>query len=752
MQGRTEALSAGIALATHRRNIVQRCRAAFLLAALVGAIVGCGASDVGSDGTEQDATRAGGSPPSPPPGTLTVTLSVSPTSITTGGSSTLTWSTTNATGCTASANPAVVGWSGSVGISGNQSSGALTATTDFTLTCSGASGSTGQTVTVTVVPPPPTVTLSANPTTITSGASSTLSWSATNATDCTASANPAVAGWSGSVGISGSQSSGALTATTNFTLTCSGAGGSAGQTVSVTVGPSGTPTVTLSASPTIIESDASSTLNWSTTNATGCTASANPAVAGWSGSKGISGSQSSGVLTATTDFTLTCSGASGSAGQTVTVTVLPPPPPPVANTYFVAPTGSNANTCAAAQSSLFAKQTIQGGLACLAPGSTLIIRDGTYSGSGNALTNIPNGSPGNYITIKAESEGNVIITAGLSMSHTDAYQVFQGLRFQSASEKTIVGNHLKFFRNEFKGGCSSGNCTNTTVGTNSFNDTADILFEDNWWHGSGGRYNLLIYNANRVVVRRGVIRHDGGWSDTKGDPEAGLNFYNSTNCSAQNVVILDSNLNYQEWQSAFYSVHNSASPNANTNNSWLGIISLNNLSGSTGAGLRFDGDASQSGHVVQNAVLWDANWGMNVAFTSSVGVTASRLTIGKTSGSGTAIGGDSGGTKSFTNVRLFGMSVSDVTVTNTVTGLPTYLPLQLAGIGADIVNRIGTTGTLQGELGWNTDTGQLLWPFPNEARIKKEMCTDAGVSRGFCSDALSLTNYIMDYLGNGNPF
>jgi chitodextrinase len=427
--------------------------------------------------------------------------------------------------------------------------------------------------------------------------------------------------------------------------------------------------------------------------------------------------------------------------------------PPVAGTYYVAADGSNSNTCASAQNALTAKLTIQAGFGCLAPGDSLVIRDGTYSGSANAISGVPNGSPGNYITIKAENEGNVIIIAGLNLDHTNSYLIFQGLRFQNAGDKTIVGNHLKFFRNEFKGGCPSGNCANTTVGTNDFNDTGDILFEDNWWHGLGGRYNLLIYNANRVVVRRAVIRHDGGWTDTKGDPEAGLNFYNSTNCSAQNVTILDSNLAYDTWQSAFYSVHNSASPNANTNNSWLGIIALNNLSGSDGAGLRFDGDASQSSHVVQDAVLWDANWGMNVAFTSSVGVTASRLTIGKSSGSGTGIDGGSGGTKTISNVRFFGMGAgSGVTVTNTVTGKPTFLTQQLAGVGADIVNRIGTAETFQGDTGWNVDTGLLLWPFPNEARIKKEMCTDAGVTRGFCSDPVSLTNYIMNYLGNGDPY
>ena len=219
---------------------------------------------------------------------------------------------------------------------------------------------------------------------------------------------------------------------------------------------------------------------------------------------------------------------------------------------FVAINGSDANSCVAAQSGTTPKQTIQAGLACLAAGDTLTLRDGTYLGAANALTNLPNGAAGSPITIQAENEGNVILAAGLSMSNTDAYLVFQGLRFQDSIGRTILGNHLKFFRNEFKGGCPSGNCAATTVGSNDVNDTADILFEDNWFHGRGGRYNLLVYNANRVVVRRGVIRHDAGWTDTKGDPEAGLNYYNSSNCSAQNVLILDNDLPYVSWQGAFY--------------------------------------------------------------------------------------------------------------------------------------------------------------------------------------------------------
>ena len=48
--------------------------------------------------------------------------------------------------------------------------------------------------------------LDAGPSAITSGSSSTLTWSATNATSCTASGS-----WSGAMPVSGSQSTGPLT-------------------------------------------------------------------------------------------------------------------------------------------------------------------------------------------------------------------------------------------------------------------------------------------------------------------------------------------------------------------------------------------------------------------------------------------------------------------------------------------------------------------------------------------------------------
>lgn len=76
----------------------------------------------------------------PPP---TVTLTAVPTDVTSGGSSTLTWTSTGATSCVASGQ-----WSGSRAVSGSQSVGPLAVESTFTLTCSGAGGSTTRSATV----------------------------------------------------------------------------------------------------------------------------------------------------------------------------------------------------------------------------------------------------------------------------------------------------------------------------------------------------------------------------------------------------------------------------------------------------------------------------------------------------------------------------------------------------------------------------------------------------------------------------
>ena len=268
-----------------------KCLIAHVIVAL--AATACGKSPVG----------AGESAP-------TVSLSATPASVASGGSATLTWSSTNVTSCTASG-----GWSGGRALFGGpESTGPLATSASYALDCSGPRGSASASATVNVSP---TVSISANPTSVASGGSSMLTWSSTNATSCVASG-----AWSGAVAISGNQSVGPLTASSTYSLTCTGAGGSTSASATVAVSgappPPPAPTVSLTANPSSVASGGSSMLTWSSTNATSCAASG-----AWSGSKALSNStgESTGALTTTSTFTLACTGAGGSASGSATVTV-----------------------------------------------------------------------------------------------------------------------------------------------------------------------------------------------------------------------------------------------------------------------------------------------------------------------------------------------------------------------------------------------------------------------------------------------
>jgi dienelactone hydrolase len=156
----------------------------------------------------------------------TVSLAASPASISSGANSTLTWSSTNATGCTSTG-----AWSGARATSGTLSV-TPTATSTYTLYCSGAGGnSSPQSATVTVsTAAAPTLSFSASPATIVSGANSTLTWSSTNASTCNASG-----AWSGTKATSGTFTTPALAVATTYTLGCTGAGGTASKTVTVSL-------------------------------------------------------------------------------------------------------------------------------------------------------------------------------------------------------------------------------------------------------------------------------------------------------------------------------------------------------------------------------------------------------------------------------------------------------------------------------------------------------------------------------------
>ena len=240
-------------------------------------------------------------------GAVTATLGANPNSIALGGSSELTWGSTNATSCTASSveDPS---WSGARAVSGGSVNVSPTVNATYTLVCSGPGGASSAPANVTVsVGPAPTAQLSATPPAIAPGGSSTLDWSSTGATSCAGVGFSTAGAPAGSVEVTPS-------ATTNYSVTCTGAGGATSPAANATVTVGSAVTATLAAGPDTIALGGSSTLTWGSANATSCI-----------GTGFDTGSQASGSVqvspTATTNYSVVCSGAGGATSPAANATV-----------------------------------------------------------------------------------------------------------------------------------------------------------------------------------------------------------------------------------------------------------------------------------------------------------------------------------------------------------------------------------------------------------------------------------------------
>ncbi len=254
------------------------------------------------------------------------TLALTATSIPLGKSATLTWSSIHATSCTASG-----GWSGAQAVGGSVVlTPSAAGTQTYTLTCANAFGtsaaaSTTLTATSGAVPETPNLNLASSSVAV--GKSTTIAWDSDGATSCTASGS-----WSGTLAPRGSMTiEPTAVGTETFTLTCSNLGGaSAPASVVLTVTPAlkvpAAPTLTLGATST--PADTTTTVAWTSVNATSCTSSGNTNAlsAGWfSGTVSPSGTFSvTPVATGTYTYTLFCTNAAGNSPTTAaTLTVTP---------------------------------------------------------------------------------------------------------------------------------------------------------------------------------------------------------------------------------------------------------------------------------------------------------------------------------------------------------------------------------------------------------------------------------------------
>ncbi|VAW64065.1 hypothetical protein MNBD_GAMMA11-57, partial [hydrothermal vent metagenome] len=422
--------------------------------------------------------------------------------------------------------------------------------------------------------------------------------------------------------------------------------------------------------------------------------------------------------------------------------------------------------------------------------------------SSSTLRTPPSGSNGAYTIIKAENDGNVVINKRLFLKDPAHHIQFEGLKWKGPYQDIITGNNIKVFRCAFEGGPSGGNTTNVNIGSSDF-ETKNILIEDSWFYGPGGRYTLLIIWSSDVIIRRTAIRHDGGWNmDNNFTPESGITIYNSARVQLQNVIVLDSiTTSYNDsgspknFTAAFYNVSNKANRYKDTR--IVGSISFNNIR----KAFAYDDSSNKQNAIIENCAAWrpdDATGyfaGSALTIASKDNVVARNLTLINST--------DISKKKTTTAVANWGsnssLSIKNSIVTNASKGFKgvsesfnvcdaidkqgcnsengkNYNPqqnglkyitrieegsrLQTDGegggvVGATIINRIGKSGTLYGETDFDILLDEPLWPWPNEAVIGKDFCsiTVPGLAaRGLCSSGgKTLTAYIWGALGNELP-
>jgi autotransporter-associated beta strand protein len=230
---------------------------------------------------------------------VTATFAAAPTTIALGSSTTLTWSTTNATSVSIDNNVGTVTASGQKTVS-------PTSTTTYTLTATGAGGTVTRQVTVTVNVSGPGISFTASPDSLAFGGSSTLTWSTTNATSVSIDNGVGNVPTSGNLVVSPAR-------TTIYRLTAIGPGGTSTADAVVVVVPK--PTATLTATPSNIPiAGQPVTLNWSTTDATSVVINNGIGAVTFFGLKNIN-------PVATTTYTLTATGVGGTTTASVTITV-----------------------------------------------------------------------------------------------------------------------------------------------------------------------------------------------------------------------------------------------------------------------------------------------------------------------------------------------------------------------------------------------------------------------------------------------
>lgn len=413
----------------------------------------------------------------------------------------------------------------------------------------------------------------------------------------------------------------------------------------------------------------------------------------------------------------------------------------------------------------------------------------------------PSGTAACETVIRADVPGQARVSGGVSLGTTSAKVqrvTLRGLVLQSYLD---LYNTARVTVREV--GVQGG----IGIGTNDHaQGNTDNLIEDVWVRAAGERIIAINYRADRNVWRRVVVRGDGCGTSAcqgSGNPNVGITVYESVDVSLQNVVVVDRVLAPTDYGYADFAVAAHSSTLKTGRAEWLGVMSLK--APDQGFNMDPDGTATTVSPTLtlRDVVVYgsadygayfakgiqDGVWdGWTIAQSASRGITVDaqvlrptmrNMLVYRASGFGIKFPQASVLPVDYVNTFATGVAfeqnsrkcVTGCYAVDPAAGSQLYLPRVEAGsflagkgpagadIGARVVQRYGADGSRFGEPGYNTLTAAPLWPWPHEARIRQELCTDVAVTRGFCAGGTRLdgvkpvtfSSYVWELLGNAAP-
>jgi uncharacterized protein YjdB len=328
--------------------------------------------------------------------------------------------------------------------------------------------------------------------------------------------------------------------------------------------------------------------------------------------------------------------------------------------------------------------TVPSGCSAQLSDVSLPLCDGTYTQSISSST-FSSGS-----VIQAVNPGKVRFTGSFRPGNN---LTFRGIVVINSDEKGLGSGNL-YEEMSFVGGPACGNTVNVTVGSNTTIRRSAV-------YGRGGRYQVLVYQKTGVRLEDVMIRSDGGWGVgssgcTEFEPNAALNSYDSSNFTCLGCILFD----------AITEAHSSSEVlgglGVNCHDSNSNMVFENSLTVNSRGAYWAEGNGSCDGVIVRNTAalgnVSSGGWTRNVSGrTDLINFTSDRDCRSWE------------GTTELTN--------SSVRSSDGCNG-------STSGAGASIT---------------------LNTAFLDNPRWRQEMCTDAGVTRGWCATTKTLSEYLASF-------